>query len=129
MYQYYYETLVARPSSNSDQSKSYDSTIQPNQSPNPSKRFRGLKLSRPETPKQISAAAPHYSPQIPNFSISFKNVVEGLIEHIFNNIPSMPQYEFSDKRMGILAYGLFLHNMDAFIQHIIGKHFLFFTYN
>jgi len=29
-----------RPSSNSDESRSYDSTIQPNQSPNPSKRFK-----------------------------------------------------------------------------------------
>ena len=71
----------------------------------------------------IPALESQYSPTVPRYSISFKVPVEGLMKIIKTNIPFMPQYEFIDKRMGILEYRFFKNNMDAFIQHLIGKHF------
>ena len=54
-------------------------------------------------------------------AISFQNIVEELINHIINTLPSMTQYEYSDKRIGVDDYGLFLNNMDAFIENLRGK--------
>ena len=53
--------------------------------------------------------------------ISFQNSVEELINYIINTLPSMTQYEYSDKRIGVDDYGLFLNNMDAFIENLRGK--------
>ena len=54
-------------------------------------------------------------------AISFQNIVEELINHIINTLPSMTQYEYSDKRIEVDDYGLFLNNMDAFIENLRGK--------
>jgi len=76
-----------RPSSNSDQSRSYDSTIQPNQSPNPSKRFRGQKLSRPETPKQSSQSGHSGSIKDPKHV----QTPESPMEYEENSLPPLPK--------------------------------------
>ena len=53
-------------------------------------------------------------------SSSLQNIAEELI-NIINTLPSMTQYEYSDKRIGVDDYGLFLNNMDAFIENLRGK--------
>merc|ERR1712208_88693 len=75
-----------RPSSNSDESRSYDSTIQPNQSPNPSKRFRGVKLSKPETPKQTSQSEHSESIKEPKHV----QTPEPPMQYEKNNLPPLP---------------------------------------
>ena len=54
-------------------------------------------------------------------AISFQNIVEELINHIINTLPSMTQYEYSDNRIGVDDYGLFLNKMDTFIENLRGK--------
>ena len=54
-------------------------------------------------------------------SISFQNIVEELINNIINTLPSMTQYEYSDKRIGVDDYVLFLNNVDTFIGNLRGK--------
>ena len=56
-----------------------------------------------------------------SLAISFQNIVEELINHIINTLTSMPQYEYSDKRIGVDDYVLFLNNMDTFIENLRGK--------
>ena len=56
-----------------------------------------------------------------SLAISFQNIVEELINNIINTLPSMTQYEYSDKRIGVDDYVLFLNNMDAFIENLRGK--------
>ena len=59
----------------------------------------------------------------PRYSISFKAPVEGLVNFIKTNIPSMEKQEFMYKSMGILEFNYFLNKTDAFIQYIVGKYF------
>ena len=54
-------------------------------------------------------------------AISFQNIVEELINNIINTLPSMTQYEYSDKRIGVDDYVLFLNNVDTFIENLRGK--------
>ena len=93
-------------------------TIQSNQLPSHSEDINDIFRIR-----FIPALESQYSPTVPRYSISFKVPVEGLMKIIKTNIPLMPQYKFMDKTMGILEYRFFLNKTDAFIQHLIGKHF------
>ena len=53
-------------------------------------------------------------------SSSLQNIAEELI-NIINTLPSMTQYEYSDKRIGVDDYVLFLNNVDTFIENLRGK--------
>ena len=53
-------------------------------------------------------------------SSSLQNIAEELI-NIINTLPSMTQYEYSDKRIGVDDYVLFLNNVDTFIGNLRGK--------
>ena len=53
-------------------------------------------------------------------SSSLQNIAEELI-NIINTLPSMAQYEYSDKRIGVDDYVLFLNNVDTFIENLRGK--------
>ena len=89
-------------------------TIQANQFPSYSEDINDIFRIRfiPES---------QFSP--PRYSISFKAPVEGLVNFIKTNIPSMVKQEFMYKSMGILEFNYFLNKTDAFIQYIVGKYF------
>ena len=53
-------------------------------------------------------------------SSSLQNIAEEL-KNIINTLPSMAQYEYSDKRIGVDDYVLFLNNVDTFIGNLRGK--------